>query len=190
MRRDEGFTLIELIVAMAIGAVLLTLSGAALRTYWFVQALDGATDETVTQLRELQEDAVSQSFPLVFGARFVSGATSWDLVSYNPSGGAEGPGDNPPGRCALESVPFDSGMFNAGIEIALSSVTNVETADEYSACVAEIDIDSGDDVIWFYARGTSTGGCVVIEHPVSGRQEAIEVGVATGRVTRDEVTCP
>lgn len=184
MRREEGFTLIELMVAISIGAILMTLSATALRTYWFVQALDGATDETVTQLRELQEDAVSQSFPLVFGARFVSGATSWNLVTYNPNGGAEGPGDNPPGRCALRSVPFDTGVFNAGIEIASSSVVNDPLASEYSACVSESDIVDGDDVIWFYARGTATGGSVVIEHPVSGRRETVTVGTATGRVTR------
>lgn len=175
MRRDQGFTLIELLVAMTIMAVLLGLSAAPLRTFWLTQSLEGAADGMVTQLRKQQEDSVSQAFPRVFGARFVEGSADWTLVRYDP---AAAPG-NP--VCSFEPRSFaPDGVFSGKIVIkAVTLTTDPSGKAEFAACAS-----AGDKVIFFYPRGTSTGGSITLEQPSLGREEIVTVGVATGRVDR------
>lgn len=170
MHRDEGFTLIELLTGMLITTMLLGLAVVPLRSYWFVQSINAAADEVVTQLREQQEDAVSEAHPLVFGARFVAGASNYTLYRYDPNTGG--------GTCSSETRSLDSGVFNAGVQVKTVTVTNNPLLAEHIACRSA----STDKIIFFYPRGTSTGGTIVLEQPTSGKQKTINVSVATGRV--------
>lgn len=183
MRRDQkGFTLVELLVVMAISGVLLTLSAGALRHYWFVQSVDSSTDEIVSQLRRAQSRTTSESNPLVYGLRFRSGSPSWDVVRYDP-GTAVPP--TRPETCRYE----DRNQLGSGVVVlAPASVAISSTAPELVACKAQLAgaLDT-DNFVFFYARGTATAmNDLTVHHPIlgSGRDETIDVTGLTGRVTR------
>lgn len=173
MRRDEGFTLIELMVAMSIAVVLMTLSALALRSFWFAQSLKGASDILVGELRNQQEESVSQSHPLVFGVGVTDGATQ--VISYRFDPDAAAP------RCTATPVPFDSGVFTAAVVVESFLITNDTMADEYVDCQAAA---SSDRIVFFYARGTSNGGTIVLEQPNTLNRRSMSVSGLTGRVTR------
>jgi type II secretory pathway pseudopilin PulG len=165
--------LIELLVTMTIVAALLGLSARPLRHFWLVQSLEGATDAAVTQLREQQEDSVSQAYPRIFGARFTAGSAEWTLFRYDPNAVAPAP------TCTSESRSFAGGTFGGNVIVKSVAVTNDSAAAEYTNCAS-----AGDKVIFFYPRGSSTGGSIVLEQPNIGLEETVSVSVATGRVTR------
>ncbi len=77
MRREYGFTLIEVLATLVLMGILLGLSVPALRHFWLARALEGGADQVVSQLRQLQEEAISQSHPQVFGARFRPDSSQW-----------------------------------------------------------------------------------------------------------------
>src|SRR5918999_5915960 len=81
---EGGFTFVELIVGMMILVVLLSIGAFALRQFWLTHALRGGREEVVTQLRQLQQRSVSESHPLVYGARFKIGSPTFGLVKFNP----------------------------------------------------------------------------------------------------------
>jgi hypothetical protein len=163
---------------MGIAALLLTLSAGAVRVFFLNQSLRGATDEVVTQLREQQEDSVAQAFPLIFGVGFSADADDFTLYSFDPGDDASSTGDD---TCSAQSRPLDAGMFSVGARVASTSITNNPVADEYVAC--SVLPDANDDIIFFYGRGTSTGGSLVLEQPGIDRETTISVSTATGRVT-------
>ncbi len=167
---DGGFTVIEVIVAMGLLAVLMTLSAAALRSLWFAESLEGARDALVTELRKQQEDSVSQSHPLVFGVGLTDGAEGMVTYRFNPLDDL----------CTATVADFDAGLFNAIVRVESLTITNDTTAQEYIKCQAA---SPSDRIIFFYARGTSNGGSVVLEQPNTGRQRAVTVSAITGRVT-------
>lgn len=172
MRKEEGFTLIELLVAMGLVALLMTLSASSLRQFWWAQSLEGASDVLVGELRAQQEDSVSQSHPLVFGVGFTTGETEMIIYSFNPAGA---------GACSARPKGFDAGVFNAAVRIKAVAITNDTSASEYVTCQAARPTDG---ILFFYARGTSTGGTVTLEQPNYGRQRGVSVSGITGRVTR------
>lgn len=177
IRAEGGFTLVELLTALGLLAIVLGLAVVPMRSFWFAQALDGAADTIVTQLREQQQDAVSEAHPRVFGAIFVEGASQWTLVRYDPDPDPGVTGE--PAVCTRESRDLQGGPFSAAVRVKTVAVTNDTSSAEYTTCAS-----GGEKVIFFYARGTSTGGTVVIEQPQSAREKTITVSVATGRVTR------
>ena len=174
---EGGFSILELLTALLLTTIVLGLAVVPMRRFWFAQSLDGAADEVVTQLREQQEDSVSEAHPRVFGVRFTPGSSDWTLLRYDPDPDPDNPGE--PAECTAETRTFDGGTFSAGVIVDSVDVTNDITAQEYTTCA-----DPGDEIIFFYARGTSTGGTVVLEEPQTGAQETISVSIATGRVTR------
>lgn len=163
MKREDGFSLLELLVVLTLASILVSLSALAFRHYWQQRSLYGAQDLTVTQLRGLQERAVSESHPLVFGARFTVGATTFRLFRYNPQTGV----------CAeLETYEFDAGV----------EVTNVDFGTPPGitppACAPV------GRSVYFYAKGTATEGALTFNQPATERQIGLEVSALTGRVTK------
>ena len=179
---QRGFTLVELLVVMAITGVLLTLSAGAIRHYWLVQSLDSATDEIVSQLRRAQSRTTSESNPLVYGLRFRAGSPSWDVVRYDP-GTSVAP--TRPETCRYE----DRNELGGGVVVlAPVSVAISPTAPELVACKAQLNgaLDT-DTFVFFYARGTATAmNDLAVHHPTLGsaRNKTIDVTALTGRVTR------
>ena len=88
MRRDEGFTLVELLATFVVISILLTLGAYSLRRYWQVRALRGAADEIHSELRTEQQEASTATHPWVYGAWFQPGTARWGLVRANATTGA------------------------------------------------------------------------------------------------------
>lgn len=173
MRRQEGFTLIEAMVVLGLAAVLVTLGAGSLRNYWLTQSLYGARDEAITQLRSLQEQAVSTSFPKVYGARFRPGSSVWSLLEYNSSG--------PSGT---QCVEVDTVTFGTGVRP--TSTTAFSSIDITAMCKTE-HAGAGwgsDQFVFFFPRGTATSGTLTLEQPSLGRSLTLTVSSITGRVNQ------
>lgn len=168
--KENGFTLTELLVATLVIGIALTLGAPAFNRYWKVRALNGAVDEVVTELRGEQQDATSQSHPVVWGAWFKQGTSRWGVVR----------GDVSTGNCVVR----DRRTFPAGVEVTAVSFADVTTQSLSAECAMRA--EAGAEVVLFFARGSATGGSVTLSHPQvgGGSPRTITVSPITGRVTR------
>jgi len=178
MRRESGFSLIELLTVMTLTAVLVTLGAFAIRHFWFVRSLEGGADEVVTQLRRLQQRVGAASNPLVYGARFTDGSSSWQLVEYHIIDDT----------CELISeTGFDRNLeFDASVRVRSAVFAEYPAATDQCLGLTP----EADDVVFFFARGSATRGNIVIEQPILDRTAQICVGDITGRVEETTGSCP
>jgi prepilin-type N-terminal cleavage/methylation domain-containing protein len=172
MRRDEGFTLIEVLTVMAITAILLTLSASAVRHYWLQRQLTGSADEVVSQLRQLQVLSTSQSHPLVYGARFVVGDSDFSLVRYDPKSPSTSDDD----------VCSQIGTRSLEGAVRVTSVSFQPAPGVTSLCSAAFPGSVGSEFVFFYAKGTATQGEVKVALEAIGRSRTVAVTPITGRV--------
>jgi prepilin-type N-terminal cleavage/methylation domain-containing protein len=170
MQREAGFTLIEMLVAMALSAILLTLGASALRHYWFVRSLHGAQDQSVTQLRDLQARVVSESHPLVLGLRFEPGESDYAIVRYRPATAT-----SPTEECTFTDQSFDSGVVVKSATFSAASGITAFCKGRPGAANSQF--------VFFFARGTATEGNLVLEQPqLAGKSVKVTVTPITGRV--------
>jgi prepilin-type N-terminal cleavage/methylation domain-containing protein len=172
--REQGFTLIELLVSMGLAMLLLTLSAWALRGYWFEQSLEGGSEDIISQLRQLQESSVSESHPIVFGARFEEGSSNYLLLRYNPKEPAVA-GDD---ECTEEGTR----AFETRV------VVDEAEFDPPSGILPSLCPGSGDHFVFFFARGTATGGYLVLSQPERNDTRTITVSGLTGRVEEERAS--
>jgi prepilin-type N-terminal cleavage/methylation domain-containing protein len=170
--QEEGFSLIELLATMVLLAIMLTLGAFALKTYWMRRALDGSTKQVTAQLRQLQQRAVAESHPLVYGARFTMGSDTYTLLKYNPS-------DPTPSLCA----EMNTLTLEDGVEVAGGTSFTSSPYISLSECGS---VGTGDHFVFFFARGTATGGTLKLTHEgLAGTSQdttTISVTNLTGRV--------
>ena len=180
-RTDQrGFTLIEVFAVLGLLAILMTLGAPSLRNYWLTQSLESGVDEAVSQLRRLQARVTSESHPLVYGARFRKGSSSYSLIVYDPRAVSPSP------ACRQDGGPrqFNTGVFNAAVRVS-TVATAVPDSPEATACRAALSGVTSDDVfVFFYARGTATAGTIRLEQPALQRSRDISIIGLTGRVER------
>lgn len=187
----SGFTLVEVLVAVSIVAVLFTLGAQPLRNYWLKQSLFGARDDLMSEMEATQSRVTSESHPLVFGIRFsdapgYNDEGRWGLIKYDPTNGPSGAA-----TCTQYATRTnDSGVFNAAVEIVNASFTPATPATEQAFCRSSLKDSSGsslaatnDEFVFFYARGTATGGSVTLTQPSLGSDEDLSINVhsLTGR---------
>ena len=170
---QSGYTLLEVLVAMCLMGIILTISVGALRHFWLQRALNSGGENVLTQLRSTQENAVSESYPVVYGVRFDVGEDDWYVVRYDPMNA--GAGDD---TCtvtesyALESkVKIDSASFTDDVNIT-------------SFCRSATGSPATSAFVFFYPRGNATAGQVVLEHTGINKSVTIDVAALTGRVTK------
>lgn len=184
---SAGFTLIEALTAIAILGIVLTLSAGALRHFWLVQSLDSATNEVVTQLRQLQEQAISENYPRVYGARFRKGTSEWASIRFDPGTNPDTSDDT----CTqVRSRSFGSGVFSAAVTVG--SATDFAASSEATFCSTNlrdtannlITVTVNDEFAFFYAKGSAVSGSVTLEQTTLGRAGVVTVAPLTGRVTR------
>lgn len=170
MRREDGFTLSELLVACLVMSIVLGLGAYSLRRFWQTRALHGSVDEVVTELRAEHQKATSESHPWVWGAWFKQGTSRWGVVRANAS----------TGTCEVRSRR----TLSTGVTISAVSFTDVTSPALSSSCATAA--ESGSEVVLFFARGSATDGSVSLSHPEVGGGSArtITVSPITGRVTR------
>ncbi|MBW3594080.1 MAG: prepilin-type N-terminal cleavage/methylation domain-containing protein [Actinobacteria bacterium] len=195
MKREDGFSLIELLAVIALTSILLTLGVTAIRYFWLGRALHGERDQVFTNLRALQQQVVSESNPLVFGAWFKvmtpatdDGTPQWGTVRYRPPPEGSAPGT--PGTCTstaqyrldgtvqVESVNFVDTLVGATDTDDVTSVIN--------QCRIQVPASAGaNDFVFFLARGTATTGCVTLTQPARDMADVtVAVSTMTGRVER------
>lgn len=172
--------MIELLVAMALSAILLSLGAASVRHFWMVQALEGAVDEVSSQLKRAQSRSVSES-RFVYGAWFERGSSQWRLVRFDAADATTTADDT----CTAESpTALATGMFSTSVRISVdSAATTFPDSYETTVCRSKLSAsDAAHQFVFFYARGTATPGKVTIEQPALGRSRTIDVKGLTGRV--------
>lgn len=169
MRREDGFTLSELLIVMLVMSIVLTLGAYSFRRYWQTRALHGSLDQVVSELRGEQQRATSESHPWIWGAWFKQGTPRWGVVRANAS----------TGTCEVK----DRRTLSTGVVINTVSFADVTTPALSASCAAAA--ESGAEVVLFFARGTATEGTVSLSHPEVGGGSArtITVSPITGRVT-------
>jgi prepilin-type N-terminal cleavage/methylation domain-containing protein len=166
---ERGFTLVELISVIAIGAILLSLGAGALREYTRGKALAGARDMTVTQLRHAQQRTFSEGYPKAYGIRFEKGGTRWDLVRYDAS--------------AATCVVVESHTLTNGVTISSASTgTDFSETAGASLCAGLAPVASY-EVALFYARGTASAGKVTFNLTGGAKTRTVSVNGATGSVS-------
>lgn len=190
MKREDGFSLVELLAVIAITSILLTLGATAIRFFWLGRALHGERDQIFTNLRSLQQQVVSESNPLVFGAWFKvtttatdDGSSQWGTVRYRPADTSAGT----PATCTSTSRHrMDGGVqvSSADFVDSLSGVASV--ADVIATCRSQVPSSaSATDFVFFLARGTATSGCVTLNQPRRDMEDVtVTVYSLTGRVER------
>lgn len=166
---EAGFTLIEVLVVIGISAVLMTLAAGAMRHYWFVNALDSSTDEVVTQLRNAQQRVGAESHPVVYGIRFKPDTADWGVVQYDPRKATD--------KCTAEATQG----FETGVAIETASFSGA-TSPEGIACASAL--GGANKFVFFYARGSATGGTVKLTSDLLGQSNVVTVTPITGRVLR------
>ena len=163
--------MIELLVVVTLLGVLLTLGATAFRRYWLVQSLDGAQDELIAQVRQRQEQAVSESHPLVFGIRVLEGSSDWGILEYIPD-------TDPLVAGNQESCPQRETLrFSTSVQV---STADFASSPEATFCASVHGAAS--DYVFFYPRGTATGGTLTLLHPEISGTRSIVVSPITGRV--------
>jgi prepilin-type N-terminal cleavage/methylation domain-containing protein len=170
MRRDDGFTLIELLVTCLLVSLVLSLGAMSLKRYWQTRALHGSVDEVVSELRAEQQNASTATHPWVYGAWFKAGTSRWGILRANSLTGA----------CQILSHR----TFGSGVEVSTASFDDVSTQSLTSNCTTAA--ETGAEVVFFFARGTATGGTVALSHPQvnGGAVKTVRVYPVTGKVER------
>jgi len=170
---EAGFTFVELLVGMMMLVVLMTLGAFALRQFWLTHSLRGGREEVVNQLRQLQQRSVSESHPLVYGARFKVGSPTFGLVKFNPNDTATTTDDT----CVQMST------VTLGSNVQVTEVDFTDAAGITSLCRTQIGGATLDEFAFFYARGTATEGELTLQTPsMPEKTLSLSVTPITGRV--------
>jgi prepilin-type N-terminal cleavage/methylation domain-containing protein len=165
LRTEDGFTLIELLVVMVLMAILFALGAMALRHFWFVQGLERAGDQVVTELRAAQTSVGAENHPIVYGVRFVPGSATWGVVQYDP-------------RTSPKCSAVETHNFEAAVSIQSASSTGADAIK--TECEAALGATSR--FIFFFARGSATPGTINLVSQQTGDTRVVQVAGVTGRV--------
>ncbi len=170
LKREDGFTLVEVLGVLALIAVLLGVAGAALRGYWIAQNLEKARDELVTEMRNAQQRSMSESHPVVFGIRLKPGSANWGIVRYDP---------REPAGTQCKSV---GDLTFSGL-VRVKEVTGFDSSG--AADIACSQVYPSYRFAFFFARGSSVAGDVTLRSLANDNTKEIGVSGITGRVTSE-----
>lgn len=193
-KREDGFSLIELLAVIALTSILLTMGATAIRYFWLGRSLTGERDQIATNLRALQQQVVSESNPLVFGAWFKimtpatdNGSSQWGTVRYRPADTTTTPATA--ASCTSTSRHrLDAGVQVSDVEFSNSLAGVASISDVINTCKTQVSASaSATDFVFFLARGTATTGCVTLTQPRRDMDDVtVHVSALTGRVEKIE----
>jgi prepilin-type N-terminal cleavage/methylation domain-containing protein len=171
--REAGFTLVELLAVITVTGILLTLGASAIRHYTKVRSVQSAQDDLVSQIKEAQARAMSESHPFVYGVRLKPGAaagasSSWGVVRY----------DYGAGTCTQLSTR----SFSQGVYVSAADFADVSPATE--TCRTQVAGAAGDEFVFLFARGSATAGTATVRADGVAGTRSVQVDGITGRVSR------
>lgn len=153
-RGDDGFTLSETLVVLAIGAILLAMAGWAYRSYQVRADHRGGTAQAVSTLRNAQGRAISEA--RTYCVRFDAANRTLRLFRYSC--------DTSSGGESVSTMEMPNGVtFNSA---AFTRPDGKTSADAY-----------------FYPRGSASGGSAVVGHAATSRTYTVTVEGLTARVS-------
>ena len=168
---ERGFTLIELISALAIMSLVLSTGAVAFRHYWLTHSLESAQGDVATQMRQVQARVGSESHPYIYGLRFTPGSSSWSVVRYDQGTDRLSTSDD---ACTTEgttrtlpATQVSGGTFTAPQGVDRSKCGGAHATDVF---------------VMFYAKGTSTGGTLTLRSPQLDKTRQVSVSALTSRV--------
>jgi prepilin-type N-terminal cleavage/methylation domain-containing protein len=153
-RGDEGFTLIELCVAMLIFSVMAALAVYPLRT-WMAGERQGSTTSAVeAALREAQQRAITEGRSM--------------CVSFN---------------LGTQTYTFLRGACGTAGQVTLDGPVKPDTGVRFTAATFAAPAGGTTTGVTFYPRGTASPGTVQISRSGSTRVDTLTVEGLTGRVS-------
>jgi hypothetical protein len=156
--------------AVVLLGILVTLGAFAIRHYWFTQSLRRAEASVVTEMRNAQQRAMSESHPLVYGVWFEPGESNWGVVRWDGAPDVE--------ECTIDKrYRFEGGVVVQAASFPLTSSAGVMK----SECEAIVP-GTGERFVFFYPRGSASDGSVTLRDFDDGKSTLIEVEGVTGRV--------
>ncbi len=181
LRNDEGgFTMLELIIAIVIASVMMSVAVLATKRYMQVRALQGAQDQVVAQMRSAQQRAMSESYPNIYGVRFQTGTNNWSVVKVVATTGV----------CSVVySYTFDGGTTVASVGTSFPSYPAATGAWTTACQNATPGNSANDQTIFFFPSGSSSaaspaGSTVKLINSAIGTFNNTTVMPLTGRVVR------
>lgn len=126
MRRTVGFTLIELMVVVALTAIVIVLVGPSLRDLLTRQRLKGINSELVSDLQFARSEAVRRSYPVHF--RFGGNADLTCYVMFTP--GITGSCDctlGVGGACSGTHVEIKTVQVPRSLQVSLAASSAADT---------------------------------------------------------------
>lgn len=180
MSHEGGFSMLELMIAIVIGAVMMSVAVLGTKSYYQVRALQGGQDQVVSQMRNAQQRAMSESYPNVYGVRFETGTNRWGVVKVNATSGT----------CTV----VYSYTFEGGTKVDAAGTTfpayPASTGAWTTACQNAAPGNSANDkTIFFLPSGASTaaspsGSSVKLINSKTSKFNTTTVMPLTGRVVR------
>ena len=177
---ESGFSLLELMIAIAIGLTMMSIAVIATKRYYQVRALQGGQDQVVSQMRSAQQRAMSESYPNVYGVRFERGSNRWSVVKVNATSGS---------CTVIYSYTFEGGttVDSAGTSFPIYPTS---TGAWSTACQnAGPGNSANNQTVFFFPSGGSSaaspaGSTVKLVNSVTGKFNNTTVMPLTGRVVR------
>ncbi len=173
--RERGYTLVEVLFAIALFSIVVTLGAAALRHFWFSQALTSSTDELTSEMRALHQNVAAEAHPRVNGIWLRQGSAQWGTFQFDPKG--PGTADDVCASRILRS-------FGAGVSVSAISLPTAPAEINASCVIGLAAVPDDARVALFYARGTATAGYVELTQSNLSRTRRVTIAGLTGRVTR------
>lgn len=165
-RRENGFTIIEVLVVSVLVLTLMGMGALAVRHYWFVQSFNGARSTLVSELRAQQQRAAARSYPYAQGVWFVPGSGRWGTVEYDV-------------KTNVCTKNRDQTLDQVVVSTASFTVLSPHTAN----CRIVLG-ESTAQIAFFFPGGTAAGGSLSLTHPrLASPPKVVEVSSLTGRVT-------
>lgn len=166
----------ELMVVMVLTGILLTMGAFAVRQFWLKRSLQGAQDQVVVQMRQVQQRSMAETYPIVYGIRFQKNTSNWGIVRYNAS----------TSTCqAVNNLTMSDGV--KFVNDGFTDFPDVTTAT--NACRNAAPLSSDYEVVFFYPKGStnagSGGSTVKLEQSALPATKLVRVSQLTGKVTRE-----
>ena len=157
---EQGFTLLELVVTLAIAGILMAIGFLAMRSYLIAHRESGTAQEIRSALRAAAEQSLSEG--RTYCVYFTG--TTWATYRFNctvPANKVDGPH-----QVEDSSITLGSIAFTPPVPPVVGQNTACPTANRCA---------------YFYPRGTAIAGSLSVTRP--GKSYTVNVEGLTGRVS-------